>query len=210
MYRDKLKSLLEKICPVSACEAWDSFKISLFWSCPVITRDEWIAGLTQNSHASSGMLRDSLTYINIRSFFDHFPLEIFYNQWAAMRLYCPRNLFKRRNLFDMAWSVLATGTPLVPPLKTWFALPQIRKKIVAEVSRRLCMERKELIIQFNDEDCSTLSELEKMGFLRVFGDKVLTGIKHRTLQNPHPAKNGYFIVKNMPGRIFRPRSDGSY
>lgn len=60
MYRDKLKSLLEKICPVSACEAWDSFKISLFWSCPVITRDEWIAGLTQNSHASSGMLRDSI------------------------------------------------------------------------------------------------------------------------------------------------------
>lgn len=58
LYTDKLKEFLKKVCPESTYETWDAFKISLFWSCPFITREEWIATLTQDSLAAVGMLRD--------------------------------------------------------------------------------------------------------------------------------------------------------
>lgn len=84
------------------------------------------------------------------------------------------------------------------------------KEMVIDVSKHLCREQDVLACKFNDTDCSMLSQLEKIGFLRNIGDKVFVGIKHKTLQNPRHIRKGSFIVKNMFGKVFYPSCNGEY
>lgn len=210
LYLNKFQAAIESICPVLTCKTWNQFIVAILWSCPFMSREEWLPKITEDSFASVRWLEDALTYVNIRSFFNFFPHLLFAQRWPSMRLYCPQALFRRRCLFDMVWSILVSGTFWVPPLVSWFDLDSTQKRLIASVSAKMWRRKADLCRQFRDHDYKMTEDLIEAGFLREYCGKIFTGIRHRTMQKPGPVRRIRYTVADKPSQVFYVTTKSSY